>query len=430
VFNTVHGFFIFDIMSFANSYISKNNRLFFFEAPVELAATEMVVVIPCYNEPELSATLQSLFEANNPNCQTTVLVVVNDSDESSDEVTFQNCKTIEELSLLKSTAPQWISLQFIYANHLPQKWAGAGWARKIGMDWAITHFNQHTNENGIIISLDADCVVDKNYFTSIFDFFDKQHNSIAATLYFEHRTNEPQPQIAEAITLYEIYMRYYKLALQSTGFPWAIYTVGSCFAVKAKAYVAQGGMNRRKAGEDFYFLNKLLQYGHIGEINCTCVRPSARVSNRVPFGTGPALANHLNGSSSLLATYPLAAFDVLVELFTNIDNIYQMGENLQSKHLSCNPVFMQFAEGTFLTDELKLLASNCSNILIFRKRFFHIFDAFRVLKWLNFASTKNYPKSDLLLEVHKLLKKLIANDSKLSVDISELLNTLRNIDRR
>jgi len=125
VFNTVHGFFIFDIMSFANSYISKNNRLFFFEAPVELAATEMVVVIPCYNEPELSATLQSLFEANNPNCQTTVLVVVNDSDESSDEVTFQNCKTIEELSLLKSTAPQWISLQFIYANHLPQKWAGA-----------------------------------------------------------------------------------------------------------------------------------------------------------------------------------------------------------------------------------------------------------------------------------------------------------------
>ena len=41
------------------------------------------------------------------------------------------------------------------------------------------------------------------------------------------------------------------------GYPDSIYTIGSAFAVRAEAYMKQGGMNRRQAGEDFYFLYKL-----------------------------------------------------------------------------------------------------------------------------------------------------------------------------
>ena len=37
-------------------------------------------------------------------------------------------------------------------------------------------------------------------------------------------------------------------------------------AVRADAYLRQGGMNRRKAGEDFYFLNKFMVLGGYGEM--------------------------------------------------------------------------------------------------------------------------------------------------------------------
>ena len=97
------------------------------------------------------------------------------------------------------------------------------------------------------------------------------------------------PKQRLGIQLYEDYLHYYKKALDYAGFPDSIYTIGSAFAVRADAYVKQGGMNRRQAGEDFYFLNKLTKLGKITEINDAYVYPSARVSDRVPFGTGAAM---------------------------------------------------------------------------------------------------------------------------------------------
>ena len=77
------------------------------------------------------------------------------------------------------------------------------------------------------------------------------------------------------------------------GLPYSYHTIGSAFAVTAKAYARQGGMNRRKAGEDFYFINKLIKGENFGEITNTTVFPSPRTSNRVPFGTGKAIVDAL-----------------------------------------------------------------------------------------------------------------------------------------
>jgi len=51
-------------------------------------------------------------------------------------------------------------------------------------------------------------------------------------------------------------------------------------ACTAQAYIAVGGMVRRQAGEDFYFLQKLAKRGPIHEIADTTVRPSPRRSDR------------------------------------------------------------------------------------------------------------------------------------------------------
>ena len=92
---------------------------------------------------------------------------------------------------------------------------------------------------------------------------------------------------------YELHLRYLNLFSRFTGFPYAYHTIGSCFGVRAETYASQGGMNKRKAGEDFYFLHKIIPLGEFREINNTCVIPSPRESDRVPFGTGAAIGKYL-----------------------------------------------------------------------------------------------------------------------------------------
>ena len=50
-----------------------------------------------------------------------------------------------------------------------------------------------------------------------------------------------------------------------------------------------------------------------GEINDTCVIPSPRVSDRVPFGTGRAMLEAINGQNDLFSTYDFRIFKSLKE---------------------------------------------------------------------------------------------------------------------
>ena len=55
----------------------------------------------------------------------------------------------------------------------------------------------------------------------------------------------------------------------------------------------QDGLNKKQAGEDFYFLQKIMPMGNYFELNSTTVHPSSRTSDRVPFGTGPIINQYL-----------------------------------------------------------------------------------------------------------------------------------------
>jgi glycosyltransferase involved in cell wall biosynthesis len=412
-------------MPFANKYIERNRGMFSF-CPPEFPHMDIVVVIPCYNEPEIGKTIGSLSHCVNPGVNVGVVVVVNSPEGVPSVIVEQNKATLEELAGYKKSLPPWFNLFLINAQGLPAKHAGAGWARKIGMDWATGHFNNTGNPGGLIASLDADTLVEPGYLTAIIQAFINKPSAIAATIYFEHTIEEKQGN--RGIACYELYMRYYRHALALAGFPHALYTLGSCFVVKAVAYVAQGGMNRRKAGEDFYFLNKLIPYGHIIEINKTTVYPSARISNRVPFGTGPALMKMMQGEACYVKTYPLEAFMVLKHFFGRAKVFFEKKEHLTVEDLSPNPVFRDFSAAQDLVAELIELGKNCSNPKIFSNRFFHVFNAFRVLKWLNFAVKNGYPKKNLLSESIKLLEKKRHKISR-DPDIAELLYQFRKIDK-
>ena len=392
---------------FANNYLGKNNRKPLIETRPDKDCG-IRIVIPCYLEPDILLTLNSLILCDLPLSKTEVIIIINHSEIASDEIRKYNLST-------KTNIENWISansktgIDFYVAGpvELQKKWAGVGLARKSGMDEAVLRFNYYDKKDGIIVSLDSDTLVEKNYLVEIEKHFQQNPKHVGATISFQHQTDGLDPKQKEGILLYEKYLEYYKNALTFTGFPFSLYTVGSAFAVTADAYVKRGGMNRRQAGEDFYFLQYLVQIGKVGEITSTRVFPSARLSNRVPFGTGNAMQKWIIGEEDLTKAYKFCAFQDLKAFFDLREILFKIDEigfgELVKKLPSSIREFI--AEDDFWV-ELNDLNKNCSVLKSFETRFFHLFNAFKIMKFMNFAHEKIYEKAGLNEQISALENQL------------------------
>ncbi|HEY3388950.1 MAG TPA: glycosyltransferase family 2 protein [Prolixibacteraceae bacterium] len=393
----------------------------------------LFVVIPCYNEPDILATLNSLANCNPPAAEVSVLVVINHAEDAPDEAIAQNISTSESILQWQSQHQHlFFDVQRILAPALPKKWAGVGWARKIGMDESVRLIAKNNLPDGIIVSFDADSTVLPNYLQTIESAFSGNPDCNFFTIHFEHPYNNPalSASFREGIIRYELHMRYYRNALQWSGYPHAIHTVGSSFALKASAYAKQGGMNRRKAGEDFYFLHKLVLLGQYGNISSTTVIPAARQSDRVPFGTGAAMKKWAEGNSELNFTYSLGPFSNLKPLFENTSQLWQMGSaELEKVIANLHPSLQSFCKDAQLIDKILELSKNCSNTFTFEKRIFHLMDAFWILKYLNSAHETFYSRGDLRTEAISLLQH-IGIQVEIDSSLENLLEIFRKLDTR
>ena len=289
--------------------------------PLDLAA-DMVVVIPCYNEKELLLTLQNLCACATSKAKTLVAVKINSSVLTNEKVVLQNRKTYDEVIgfAAENNSDTLRFFPLIFEN-LPRKHAGVGLARKIGMDLAVEYFLNIQNPEGIIISLDADCTVSPNFLTGIFAAY-RQIDKLCCTVQnFHHRVENNDPQLENAIHQYEQYIRYFSQMLRFVEFPYYFHTIGSAFSVAADAYVRVGGMGRQQGGEDFYFLQKVFALRKTKLLNDVFVYPMARYSDRIPFGTGPALQKIINEPDGQMKTYSFESFLELKE-FSICDNLF------------------------------------------------------------------------------------------------------------
>lgn len=390
---------------FAERYIQNNIVYPTFIQEEASPSLSMLVVIPCLNEPEIIRTLESVWACEPIDSICEVIVVVNDSETSSQEVKDFNLQTYAQLLEWKNlNVRNNLVLHPIYVPSVQAKFAGAGMARKIGMDEAVRRLNAVNRPDGVIISLDSDCLVSANYLKRIESIFSESKSCFAATINFRHRFEEmDDPRQEKGIRLYEDYLHYYKQALDFAGFPNSIYTIGSAFAVRAEAYVKQGGMNRRQAGEDFYFLHKLTKLGQLAEIKDAFVYPSGRISDRVPFGTGAAMTKWMNYTDDLALTYCFDAFLDLKQLFDRVDEFCKIGLTRYAEILPTLPLTVQ----EYLTDasfegKLAEINRNSSTLESFRKRFFQVFDAFQVLKFLNQVHEQPYSTQNLYEAIAQL----------------------------
>lgn len=420
-------------MGIFQRYINQQKLIFHTcQADSGRCGSSVFVVIPCYNEPDIVTTLDSLAACYPPVAPVSVLIVVNDGADSPEEAVEQNNSTLSSLAKWQTDHTDlFFDVQRIVAHRLPQKWAGVGWARKIGMDEAIRQLAEHDYPDGIIVSFDADSTVSPDYLQSIESAFELNPSCNFFTIYFEHPLNHPQlsAKIREGIIRYELHMRYYRNALKWSGYPHAIHTVGSCFAVKASAYVKQGGMNRRKAGEDFYFLHKLVQLGQYGNICTTTVYPASRSSDRVPFGTGAAMKKWIEGGPELKFTYAPEPFNQLKPFLNSASRFWEIDENeIHTSLMQLHPSLRLWCENSGIVDELVELKKNCSGLKVFERRFFHLVNAFWILKYLNFAHENYFSQVDLQSAAIHLLH-LLKIETNETGSVENLLMIYRNLDR-
>jgi len=391
----------------------------------------LFVTIPCHDEPDLLHSLRSLANCTPPSSGVTVIVVVNASDQASHEVLSQNHETI--LSVLdwwENQPRPFFQLCLLEASSLPSKWAGVGWARKIAMDEAVRLLDISGRKEGILIAFDADSLVSRNYFTAIETAFFENPRYNFVNLHFCHPVDDPilSPSLREGIILYELYLRYLKNAMQWCGYPHAIHTVGSSFAVKASAYVKQGGMNRRQAGEDFHFLHKVVLLGDYGMIREATVYPAARISHRVPFGTGAALKKWEEGDKELNTVYALRTFETLRPLFRNPGFFFTTERDAWSDLFSIlDPLLQDYITTTGTPERINELKINCSDAGTFIKRFYHLVNAFWIIQYLNQCESHKGGKGSLIEEAIHLLA-ILKMETPGKMSTRELLEIFRELD--
>ncbi len=372
---------------------------------------KLIIVIPAFHEfPE--ETFRSLGENDIDGDQVEILLVINHSENAPATIKEFHKKQTDELR--RKVLQNGIKVHVITAFDLPKKHAGVGFARKIGMDLALARFGA-INYDGMLVCLDADCTVSSGYLQALLKSETEKVNGLS--IYFEHPLERVEsPEIRQRIISYEIWLRYYINALRWAGYPHSFHTIGSSMAARASAYAKVGGMNRKKAGEDFYFLHKLIPQGRFYDLTEATVFPSARISERVPFGTGRAMLEMQAGTKG---------FDQLYhpEIFTLLRKFLQTGETIFAEKESWPPLINEAFEEFGWHPVLEALHGRSSNPQQALTNFNHWFDGFKVLKLVHYLRDEHFGTLPTITAVNTLFPEAGKNNE-------EILLSLRNMDKR
>ncbi len=389
-------------------YLSRNSEFLRDAEIIPPKTYDLVVVIPAISEYGNAKKLLNSLENNINPGTTLVLFVVNNSETANDKIRTENKELIEYLKNRSENIKQF-DLTYIDASspgkEFPEKLAGVGLARKTGMDFALTVFNYASGSKKIIACLDADCSVDQNYLKEIRANYNK-YNYTAAVVEFEHQ-KPVDPENLAAITNYEIFLRYYVLGLKYAKSPYAFHTIGSTITVDYENYIKSGGMNKRKAGEDFYFMEKLAKVTQIGRLKTTKVYPSARKSWRVPFGTGQRIDRFLSGTQNEYLLYNPGSFEILknwLEFFNSREDTNPEKYLAEAKKIDVR-LFEFLKLNNFENDWENILKNSGKEDQIqLQKKLW--FDGFRTLKLIHYLRDKGLPDINMFDACDKLFGKL------------------------
>ncbi len=204
---------------------------------------------------------------------------------------------------------------------------GVGWARKTIMD----HIDKLADKNDLVVSLDGDTVFAPEYLQSIIENYNQNPKATVLSVPYYHRLIDNE-RANSAILRYEIYMRNYAINLWRIQSPYTFTALGSAIVFPLWSYRKIGGMTPKKSGEDFYFLQKMRKSGDILVWNKEKVYPGTRFSDRVFFGTGPAMIKGDSGNWESYPVYHCSLFDKIRSLYDSFGKIFsgEMDEEVKT----------------------------------------------------------------------------------------------------
>lgn len=250
------------------------------------------LVIPSYNEtPQFAKAL-----AQGPLWQQRILVVVVvNQPQGLAAITEQNHLLLDFFAQQNEVLRQghctlycnrldssgWLVINACTELAPPEK-QGVGLARKLGCDAALSLWHEGKIASPWLHSSDADARLPHNYFE-----LPVPPPGPAAHYQFRHVHSDPTDLGFIATAMYENAISYYAKSLVWAGSPYGFSALGSALAFTYDGYARVRGFPKRSGGEDFYLLNKLAKLGPVLALPQT-IEIEARLSERVPFGTGPA----------------------------------------------------------------------------------------------------------------------------------------------
>lgn len=271
-----------------------------------------------------------------------------------------------------------------FAPGLPDK-QGVGLARKIGADVATCLIKHGIVRSHWIASLDADTQLPYNYF----EIQAKLPPNAVGAVYGIQHIQSSCSMAYQATKIYEQSLRYYVQGLTFAGSPYNYMTIGSALLFRCDSYCHLRGFPKRAAGEDFYFLNKLIKIGKVCHLDECIIRVDARFSKRVPFGTGVAASQiHALSAEQAVKTYDYRIFYALRDVLTWLKKPTESG---------------YLIDGLSLINQDALCALNIQSLQNqpnqtmkqWQHQAFVWFDAFRTMKFVNYLTKHVYPKQPL-----------------------------------
>ncbi len=356
------------------------------------------IVIPALAESEsLRIPLESLIAQGRGQDQTAITVVVNNEEGDRTWRFEDNQKTLEILgsnsALRKAVESAGYRFKLIDraspGKGLPPKTAGVGTARKAGLDHGLGEL-VGLDGRGLLVSLDADCAVPGNYLDALLTWELNRREYGAGVVDYAHPLPD-DPTHRRAIALYEIRLRYTEALLRKIGTPYAFATIGSTIICRPDAYVLAGGMNTRKATEDFYFLMHLAKAAPVDRIRETVVAPSARVSDRVYLGTGHGVGKLIGSDEPYLLEPPIAyeivgrALRILIEGFGK-----DAEETLRELKKHCRDL-IPFLESKKLSATHREALAGTKTFKSYERRIHQWFDALKIRQAVHFLCENSRP---------------------------------------
>lgn len=369
------------------------------------------VVVPAICEYDnIRRLIDSLLKNDNEDFNNVLVIFcINNLQSSSHEVKEDNYKSLQFLrSIISNNSNDSFAEQIISSGmniavvdaaadgfEMPEREGGVGLARKIGMDLALKVFNHSSPDKKILVCLDADCTVQNNYLHEIKKNF-RERNLSAAVLSFEHKFEYESEEAQRAIICYEIFLRYYVEGLKFAGSPYSFHTIGSSMVCDVQCYLKTEGMNKRKAAEDFYFLEKLAKNFTVESINSTTVYPSPRASWRVPFGTGQRVNRFFSHTRNEYLIYDPECFIILkrwLEIFyhSSDETGAQFLKYAENIHAELN----NFLQQNNFENDWEKIRSNSKSLQQIDKQKLRWFDGFKTLKLIHHLRDTAFPEINM-----------------------------------